>query len=211
MINTKDQEELFKLIAEYLEESIECFAIGGTAMMFSNYKNTTKDIDIVFKDEKSKKIFVKAIEELGYKKTAIVDVYDKKRKESQSKPEIFSRGEERFDLFVKSVFGFKLDFDSFVQRHDFIGKRELTLYVPMVELLVLLKSITNRERDYEDIETTVKIEKNLDWDFVVNQAIKQKDNLPWVLIDLEETMQSLKKISFIKKRCFDRLYEAQSK
>ena len=49
MINTQDQEELFRLIAEYLEKDISCTAIGGTAMMFSGYKNTTKDIDIIFR------------------------------------------------------------------------------------------------------------------------------------------------------------------
>ncbi len=54
MINTKDQEELFKLVAEYLDKNINCVAIGGTAMMFSQYKSTTKNIDLVFENEEKK-------------------------------------------------------------------------------------------------------------------------------------------------------------
>lgn len=209
MINTKDQEQLFKLIAEYLEDNIECFAIGGTAMMLANYKNTTKDIDLVFKDEDSKNHFLKAIEVLGYKETALGNIYDNKRKQNKNKPQIFSRGEERFDIFTNSIFGFKIDFDNFTQRHDFLGKKELILYLPRKELLILLKSITNRPRDFEDIQTIVKVEKEIDWNFIIKEAIKQKHNLPWILIDLEEIMQKLSKKSFIKQKYFNRIYKAQ--
>ncbi len=66
MINTKEQEELFRLIANYLEQDITCIAIGGTAMMFLGYKSTTKDIDLVFKNKLERDIFIKAIEKLGY-------------------------------------------------------------------------------------------------------------------------------------------------
>ena len=42
MISTKDQEELFELISKYMDEDIECYALGGTAMMFYGYKNTSR-------------------------------------------------------------------------------------------------------------------------------------------------------------------------
>lgn len=209
MINTKDQEELFKLISHYLNNNIDCYAIGGTAMMFYGYKNTTKDIDLVFKNMQDRTVFCSAIKELGYTSKAIGNIYDKKRKEVFSKPIIFSRGEERFDLFIKTVFGFKLNFSNFVQKHDFFGKYEISLSVPNKELLILLKSITNREKDYEDIEEIIKIEKIINWDFIVEEAIMQKNNIPWILIDLEETMQKLRKITLIKQRYFDMIYEAQ--
>ena len=69
MIGIKDQEELFKLISRYLEQSIECYAIGGTAMMFYGYKNATKDIDLIFKTKKEMRLFIEAIKKLGYKET----------------------------------------------------------------------------------------------------------------------------------------------
>lgn len=210
MINNEDQEQLFKLIAEYLEADVECIAIGGTAMMFSGYKNATKDIDIVFQDEKDRQIFVKAITKLGYTERSIKEVYDKKRAQHKGKPKMFSRGEERFDLFVKNVFGFKVNSKKMTQRHDFISKKELIIKIPSKEYLILLKAITLRDKDLEDIETIIEKEKDIDWGFIVGEAIAQKKNNKWVLYDLEETLKKLSKKTLIKKKYFDMIYNAES-
>ncbi|MFH0876240.1 MAG: DUF6036 family nucleotidyltransferase [archaeon] len=211
MINTKDQEDLFRLIADYLKTDVSCIAIGGTAMMFSGYKTATKDIDLVFRASKERQIFIMAIEELGYMEKSLSGVYDEKRKALSSKPKLFSRGEERFDLFAQDVFGFSIGFlfNSILQRHDFIGKKELSIIVPSKESLMLLKSVTGRDTDYEDIETIVKTEKTIDWEKIINDAISQKKNMPWILIDLEQTLKKLKKITFIKQNFFDMIYKAQ--
>jgi len=211
MINLEDQEALFKLIADYLEKDIECTAIGGTAMMFQGYKTTTKDIDLVFKSDQDRQVFIKAIEMIGYRQESAKFLYDEKRMRKDNKPLLYSRGEERFDLFAKDVFGFKLSFENIVQRHDYLGKKELIIFTIPKEWLILLKSITNREKDYEDIETIVKIEKNINWNIIIDEAIKQKKAASWILIDLEEKMQKLKKIIFIKKEYFDRIYIAEKK
>ena len=210
MINIKDQEDLFKLIADYLEEDIECAAIGGTAMMFEGYKATTKDIDIVFKSSKERDIFIKAIEELGYSKKSLKLIYDEERIKDKNKPLIYSRGEERFDLFIKNVFGIEVDFGRFSKRHDYIGKKELIILTLPKEDIILFKSVTNREKDFEDIETIVKLEPNINWDLIVDLALKQKGNNPWILIDLEEKLLKLKKIAIIKERVFEKIYKAQS-
>ena len=213
MINTQDQEELLRLIADYLQEDLTCMAIGGTAMMFLGYKNTTKDIDLVFKTEAERRAFVHAIEQLGYKEKSLVALYDEKKRKMAGRPKIYSRGEERFDLFARSVFGYDLDFDmtKIVQRLDFLGKHELIVYVVPKEELLLLKAITHREKDDEDIATIVKIEKTMNWDSIIDKAIAQRWKNPWILIDLEEAMQKLKKLTFIPSMHFDKIYKAQHK
>ncbi|MBI3033847.1 hypothetical protein HYY72_01700 [Candidatus Woesearchaeota archaeon] len=209
MINTGDQDDLFRLIADYLDEDMECVAIGGTAMMFHGYKATTKDIDLVLKNSKDRRIFTSAIEKLGYSQKSLKQLYEEKKLKSRNKPLIYSRGEERFDLFVGDVFGFGIEFDKFVQRHDYMGKKELTIFTAPKELLILLKSATNREKDYEDIETIVKTEKNIDWNGIVNEAIKKRKKSRWILIDLEENLQKLKKTTLIRKEIFDRIYKSE--
>jgi len=209
MINIKDQEDLFELISNYLEADIICVAIGGTAMMFEGYKTATKDIDLVFKDNKDRDIFIKAIEKLGYSKSSLKLVYKEKNLKSRDKPLMYSRGEERFDLFVKNVFGIEVNFEGFLKRHDYIGKKELVILTLSKEDLILFKSVTNREKDYEDIENIVKLEPNIDWDKIVDSTIKQKMNNSWILIDLEEKMQKLKKITIIKNNVFDKIYKIQ--
>jgi predicted nucleotidyltransferase len=203
MINIKDQEELLRLIADYIEEDLSCIAIGGTAMMFSGYKTTTKDIDLVFKDSKDREIFIKAIIKLGYKEKSLVNVYDEKRIEQKNKPKMFSRGDERFDLFVKDIFGFEIN-QNIVQQEDFLGNKELNVKIIGKDDLILLKAVTSREKDFEDIETIIKIEKIVNWDYITKEAIKQKDK--WFMLDLEETMHKLKKITLIQERYFKILH-----
>ena len=213
MINTQDQQELLELIAQYLKEDIRCIAIGGTAMMFLGYKNATKDIDLVFQNNKDRKIFIDAIKDLGYSQKSLEFIYDKKRAQDKNKPVVYSRRDERFDLFVESVFGSKVDFSSkdVTQRHDFIAKKELIVYTLSKEDIILLKSVTNREKDLEDIEAIIKIEKSINWDYIIDKAILQRKNNSWILIDLEEKMQKLKKITFIKKQYFDKIYKEEEK
>ncbi|MBU0980989.1 MAG: hypothetical protein KJ709_09390 [Nanoarchaeota archaeon] len=213
MINLKDQEELFRLIADYLEEDITCICIGGTAMMFMGYKTTTKDIDLVFGSSQDRQVFIKALEKLGYTQRSMKTIYDRKRTEAKDKPLLFSRGEERFDLFVKNIFGFIVDcdLDKIEQKHDFVGKKELITYVLPKELIILLKILTDREKDFEDIMTIIDKEKNVDWDMIIDEAIRQRKNNSWMLLDLKEKLQKLRKTILIKEKHFKRIYSAEEK
>ena len=214
MINTKDQEELLKLIADYLSRDVECYAIGGTAMIFYGYKNATKDIDLVFLNKDDCEEFIKAIEKLGYSKKSLKSVYNEKRIDFPSKPRIYSRGDERFDLFIRNVFGFefKNQFKELIrEKIGFISKKELIINILPIEFIILLKAITHRERDLEDVQEIADKEKNIDWDLIINEAIKQKENNPWMLIDLEKTMRELKKKMFIPSKYFEMIYKAEEK
>ena len=213
MINNKDQEQLFELISNYLTRDIECFAIGGTAMMFYGYKNLTKDIDLVFKDKKDRDSFIGAIKELGYKEKSIKGIYPQEKENLVGKPLMFTRGDERFDLFLKNVFGFELGDDilkDIKQKHEFLGKKELILNILPEEYIVLLKAITNREKDFDDIVKIIEKNKDIDWKIIIDIAINQKNNKPWILIDLEETMQKLKELIFLPSKYFDMVYKAQN-
>ena len=208
VITTKDQEALFKLVADYLARDITCIAIGGTAMMFQGYKNATKDIDLVFLSDEDRQAFEQALVQLGYKKQGLSGVYDERRRERSDAPHLFSRSDERFDLFVTSVFGLEPT-TAMTQRHDFLGKSELIIKVLSIEELILFKAITLREKDQEDIELIIRSEKTIDWDRIIDRAMAQSKN-PWFLIDLEETMQHLRTMTFIPEKHFKRIYAAKA-
>lgn len=210
MINTTEQEELFTLISKYLEKDVTCYAIGGTAMMFYRYKNTTKDIDLVFSTQEERSYFVAAIMQLGYREGSLKNIYDEKRRSKKNVPLMYTRGEERFDLFVRDVFGFLLPPHlETTQQHDF--PQHLTINILPIEYLVLLKAITRREKDHEDIETILSFEKNLDWNNIIMLAIEQQRKNKWILIDLEETLTKLKAVTFIPGKFFNMIYAAQEK
>ena len=211
MITTEDQDALFRLISSYLKKDIVCYAFGGNAMMYYGYKSATKDIDLIFERREDAAEFVRAIISLGYKKMSAVQVYPEELSKESGKPEMYTRGDERFDIFVGSVFRTKLSEGMkkrFYARHDYISdKFTLTVFVLGKEDIIFLKSITRRERDFGDIIVIVKSESKIDWDIIIEEAISQsKQGDSWAIVDLEEAMQRLKEISFIPKRHFEKLY-----
>ena len=48
MVKINEQTQLFEIIGAELKEKIECYVIGGSAMMFYGAKEDTKDVDLVF-------------------------------------------------------------------------------------------------------------------------------------------------------------------
>ncbi len=75
MTTLKEQQELFTILGKYLKEKIECFVIGGSAMLYYGAKDVTKDIDIVFINEESREKIIKILKSLGF-----INVSQPKRK-----------------------------------------------------------------------------------------------------------------------------------
>ena len=211
MIDIQTQDDLFTLISRYIKKDVKTYAFGETAMMFYGYKTVTKDIDILFENEEDRTIFIDAILKIGYKKMSLVDVYTEEKRKKEGKPLMYTRGDERFDLFVKHIFGTHL-LESMKQnifsRHDYTEKNSLIVNVLSKEDIILLKSITEREKDFDDILTIIDKERNINWDNIINNAINQpKKSKGWIILDLEKSLQRLRKHTLIKKEYFDRLYE----
>ena len=206
MINTEDQNSLFELVANKIKKDIACFAIGGTAMMFHGYKNATKDIDLVFHSKEDMDEFIDAIGSLGYKERSLFDIYSKEQQKNRNKPRMFTRGEERFDLFLKKVFVLELTEEK-RGRFDFIGENTLIIFTPPKEWLIMMKIITNREKDFDDIISICEKEKEIDWDLVIGTILKSADS-DWIYLDLEENLKRISKHVFIKKRYFESIYKS---
>jgi hypothetical protein len=211
MISKEDQNNLLQLVSRYLKKNVTCYAFGGNAMMFYGYKNATKDIDIIFETEEERNVFIDAIMYLGYKQMSMKGVYIENLCKEKHKPLMFTRGDERFDLFVSKIFQTQLSpvmKHRAQARHDYVvGEYSLIVFVLCKEDIVFLKSITQREKDFDDIRTIIEKESSFDWNIVINEAIFQSQHGDgWAILDLEETMKRLKEIVFIKKQYFDKLY-----
>lgn len=208
MIGKQEQDELFELISSKIKKDVRCYVFGGTALMYYGYKESTKDIDVLFESCKEREEFIGAITELGFKKRALTAIYDENKTENKNKPLIFERGDARFDLFVKSIFSTELTENMknrSEERYDFIRKdKTLTVIVISIEDLIILKSVTNRENDFADVQMLLK-KSEVDWGIIVDEALRQKDK--WTVLDLEETMQRLKKEFYIPKKYFDKLHK----
>ena len=213
MINHQNQLSLFTLIAKTLEADVTCYAFGGTAMMFYGYKDETKDVDLLFENTKERNNFIHAIQRLGYSETSAVTIYVPEKFRDDNKQLVFKKGDgERFDLFTKQIFHTVISptmKEDMYAIHEFKGEHTLTIKVLRREHIVLLKAITERKNDFDDIQKILQKTKNFDWDYLIEEALWQyKNGDQWVLLDTERTLRELKKYHVIEKKHLDKIYKA---
>ncbi len=215
MLTHKDQLDLFALVAKSLTKNIECYAFGGNAMMFYGYKEETKDVDLLFEEESSRQEFIRAISSLGYAETSPITIYIPEKLRDPHRPLMYKRGESRFDLFVKKIFKTLLSpnmKENVFAAHEFKGKYNLKIKVLKKEYLIILKAVTSRDKDFEDILTILQKEKDFDWPYLIEEVSWQyQHGDSWVLLDLEKVMQELKKYLFIEEKYFKQLYKIGKK
>ena len=215
MITYEEQMNLFRLIGTNLKKDLECYAFGGNAMMFYGYKEETKDIDLLFKDEGARKEFIRIIKVLGFSEASLFKIYSENQQREKYVPLMFKNGDTRFDLFVKKIFRTflspKMEEDLFAV-HEFRNQFTLKVKVLRKEHLVLLKAVTSRDRDFEDITLIVKKEKLFDWQYFIDEVIWQwEQGNDWALLDAEKMMEDLKEYVFIEKKYIDMLYAVEKK
>jgi len=67
MVKINEQTQLFEIIGAELEEKIECYVIGGSAMMFYGAKEDTKDVDLVFLKNKDLEKVKEILKKISFK------------------------------------------------------------------------------------------------------------------------------------------------
>ena len=165
-INMKEQEEIFNLIGRALKEKVECFVVGGTAMMFLGLKEVTKDIDIVFQARKDYETFKSSLINLGAKDTK-AEIINPEKVSC-----ILSLGNARFDLFLEHLIHFRLT-GTIISRirevHEF---GNLIVKVVSPEDIILFKSMADREADKIDAAELAK-KININWEIILDEAEEQ--------------------------------------
>ncbi|MBI2452473.1 nucleotidyltransferase [Candidatus Pacearchaeota archaeon] len=168
-IDMKEQEDLFNLIGKTLKKKVECYVVGGTAMMFLNLKKTTKDIDIVFKETEDYETFRETLISLGAKESKF------KIENRQKVSSMLDLGEARFDLFLDYLIYFKLT-PTIIFRvrevHEFFN---MIVKVVSPEDIILFKSMADRESDRIDVSDIIK-KMNLNWSVILEETELQTKN-----------------------------------
>src|SRR3989338_10983989 len=213
MITHEDQIDLFRLISRHIKRDLECYAFGGTAMMFYGYKDETKDIDLLFEKDQDRDEFIRALKALGFAETTPQNIYIPEKLREKDAPRMFKRDDSRFDIFSKKIFKTvispRMKEDIFAI-HEFRQKNNLKVNVLRKEHIVLLKAVTERKNDFDDIRVIVEKEKNFDWQYLIDEVLWQyKHGDSWVLLYAEKMLRELKKYIFIEQKYLKQLYEAQ--
>ena len=178
MINLEQQNELFKLIGEILKNKLECYVIGGSAMMYYGMKGNTKDIDLVFEHEKDREKVIQVLKNLGYNERGIkvVSVIYPKKKNT---PILLERDDSRVDLFVNKIISTVLS-DSMKDRINSIyeyGNFIIKVLAP--EDLIITKCATERAGDRLDAVEIMKRAK-IDWEVIIKESVFQAEVTPYL-------------------------------
>ncbi len=172
MINLEEQIGLFKnVIGPQLRRRVECVAIGGSAMMFYQAKNATKDVDLVF----LKKEDLEAVKELLYKsgfneRKNIKGIF--REDEDASKPVMMESPETRFDLFLNEVIGFKIHEATIARLREVHEFGNFIVKTASPEDILMMKGCTERLRDRDDAAELIK-KFNINWNIIISETSNQ--------------------------------------
>lgn len=216
MLSTNDQLQLFRIVSTKLSRDISCYAFGGNAMMFYGFKDETKDVDLFFEHEEDRQEFIKTIRSLGFEeKTVLQRIYIPEKLRDPHRPLMYIRDDVRFDLFVKKIFKTLLSpqmKEDVYAVHEFKDEHTLTVRVFQTEIIVMLKAVTERKNDFDDIRTIISKDTNFDWQHLIDEVIWQSHHGDtWVLYDTEKMLLELKKYVFVEEKYLKQLYAVAKK
>ena len=170
MINIEEQQEIFITIGRSIKKKIIAYAVGGTAMMFQGYKESTLDIDLVFTTEEEKEIFKQTLLSIGWKSMDERIVYGMKK----NRPNMLQLGDARFDLFVVKIVNF--EFSEGMKTRATQTRQygdDLIIKVADPHDIILMKCATDRAKDKEDVKNIIQQHKNIDWNLLIQEAQQQ--------------------------------------
>lgn len=147
-------------------------------MVYNNLKPSTKDIDILFNNKDDFDNFIKASREAGFVSVNVPVEYEHFEMATMLKN---PATDWRLDLFLNKIckkFCFNLDVK---KRSKLFTKIEnLQVYFISFEDIFLMKSLTRRERDLEDMNTILGY--GLDFKEIIKEIENQKEH-KWNILE----------------------------
>ncbi len=146
-------------------------------MVFRNQKQETKDVDLLFEKPSECRLFSQALGKMGFAgETRLEKAYE----EMHADGGIWKSPEgARFDLFVKTVCN-ALSLSKAMKKRSEPLEAYGRLQVRSMsnEDVILLKGITNRTRDTDDIAAVTRTAK-VDWGIVLGECRNQSSSRQW--------------------------------
>ena len=173
VVNLNSQNKFFLDIGTLLKRKVDCHVIGGSAMMYHGAKTETKDIDIVFLDEKDQKEVINILKNLGFKERLTRLVYVKRLEHlKKNSPIMLEKDDFRVDLFNKRVICFDITESIENRVTDVLEFNNLIVKVVSPEDIILLKCATERAGDRADALELTKL-FDINWKIIIKESIEQ--------------------------------------
>jgi hypothetical protein len=178
---------VFRELDAVITEPVSIFMIGGGAMMKHGLKIRTKDVDLVVENDEAYYAVLNAFTEIGFMSEVPGRPYER-----LSVTQILTRDDLRADLFCKEVCGkFSLS-EGMVSRasEEDMGLKRICLKVCSPGDIFLFKTMTERDGDEEDCASIIRDVAGLDWQMILDEAVKQSERgeavwITWIATRLE--------------------------
>lgn len=160
-----------RTIGEYLQTEVEAYLIGGGAMSLHepSLKDTTKDIDLVVKDEATLSRLMGVLDDLGYEEaTNLGDEYDR----LGARHCVRNDAGCQFDIFYRQI-AEKLFFSDGMQARSkpFLSDGYFSVDLVAFEDIFLFKAVAERPDDIGDMATLVQTD--LDFEIIEEEIERQ--------------------------------------
>lgn len=195
---------LLKEMGNQIKGPLEVFLIGGCNMALQGIKDTTKDIDLVVKNEKDFEAVTSVLKGIGFSPLAKAEPAYKKMNPSAI---LVCPGKPRVDIFTKIVCNALILTDSMADRSLERKYGSLSVKFLRPEDIILFKAITDRDGDLDDITTIIKRQKP-DWNYFIEELDRQHENSERLfcldVLSTIEVLEEKEKIEFeMKERLLD--------
>lgn len=159
-----------KAIGQKLPIQVRLYMIGGGAMGLRGEKDVTKDIDVVVTDATELKTFTETLKRLGYHEPYIIA---REYENLRTAALLIDDEHFRFDVYLNTVCN-ALEFSENmkIRAEEYGVFGNLQLYLSTPEDIFLFKSITERDRDLEDMLTLLR--KGIDENIIVEECKSQR-------------------------------------
>ncbi|MBI1828719.1 MAG: hypothetical protein HY222_01640 [Thaumarchaeota archaeon] len=174
--------KLFEEIGANLQQFTRAYLIGGENMRIKGLKARTKDIDIVVETKEDYESIVSALTKLGYTPRTNEEF---SREDLRIYPSIMMIHPNRsqIDLYIKKILRTLSLSDTMIARTDLADFGNLRLGVLRNEDVFLLKAVTSREADIQDMAELAKMnyvgdgkfrQRDFNWDIVWEEILRQE-------------------------------------
>ncbi|GEM_PF-256944 len=164
--------QLFEDIGRNLDRPVEMYLLGGENMRLKELKSRTKDCDAVLRDGIAFKRIKDALTKMGYKPLGS-DYFSEDDKRIDPSAILVHSHRSRMDLFTELIANKLYLSEGMVKRSEIRQFGKLKLGIMSNEDVFLLKSLTDRDGDIEDIAKLAQ-SQGFNWDVVFDELVYQE-------------------------------------
>ena len=190
--------EVLKLLGGKLDSVVHAYLFGGANMLLRGLKKATKDLDIVVEGKEDFLRLKAALLEMKFRPLPKEFFTSSDRRLNPSGIYV-SEDFPRLDLFTKVICNALLLTEEMKARVKAMAFGKLVLHLLSLEDVFLLKSITEREGDLEDMVTIAKYGGGLRWSEILGTYFEEeklmKRHLCFTMLDNIELIKEREDIA----------------